>query len=304
MTKPRKSTAEVPQHPQAFASRDAFANSRAEVELAPHCVNRERDETEVSSRAKDQFLAVLSHELRTPLTPIVIALQTLLRRSDLPPAARGALEMIQRNVKIEAHLIDDLLDLTSISYGKFHIESVPIDLHAAINSAVDMCAPEIGAKGQTLAVSLRAPCYRTQGDFGRLRQTVSNLLRNASKFTLDGGDIKVASRGDNDSFLVSVSDTGIGIERNALPNVFDPFREDGERATRKYGGLGLGLAISKATVDAHGGTLTAESAGRGRGATFTVRLPLKHTKPGSTQDGDSIEQESVTQGASAPHPRG
>ncbi len=238
--------------------------------------HRARDEMEVASRAKSQFLAVLSHELRTPLSPIVMALQTLLRRNDLPPAVRGPLEIIQRNVKIEARLIDDLLDLTSISHGTFDVDLAPIDLHAAINSAVEKCAPEIAAKNQTLAVSLLAPRHHLDGDFFRLQQAVSNLVKNASKFTRDGGDISVASRGDNDAFLVSVSDNGIGIERAVLRHVFDPFRQDGERATRKYGGLGLGLAISKATVEAHGGTLTVESAGRGKGATFTVQLPLEH----------------------------
>lgn len=285
MRKPRKSTAEATQRSLAPAHNDAFANGRAETAQARRGGRNAHDELEVANRAKDRFLAVLSHELRTPLTPIVVALQTLLRRNDLPQAAREALGMIQRNVKIEAHLIDDLLDLTSISYGRFDVDSAPMDLHAAVNGAVDTCAPEIRAKHQTLEMSLKAPRHHTQGDFGRLQQAVSNLLKNASKFTREGGEIRVDSRGDDDWFLVSVSDNGIGIDPGVLPTVFDPFMQAGERVARRYGGLGLGLAISKATVEAHGGTLSAESAGAGCGATFTVQLPLKHAHQRLVDDG-------------------
>lgn len=224
--------------------------------------------------AEDRFLAVLSHELRTPLTPIATAVQLLLRRDDLPESARDALEVIRRNVQIESNLIDDLLDLTSITRGKIEIESEPMDLHAAIGAAVQACESDIRGKAQQLTVELNASRHRTDGDFARLRQVVCTLLRNASKFTREGGEISVRTRSDESRFIVAVSDNGIGIEREALPGVFDAFSQRDERMTREFGGLGLGLAISKATVEAHGGLINAQSAGRDQGATFTVELPM------------------------------
>jgi two-component system CheB/CheR fusion protein len=308
MQTPRNDPVGIAQCSQVPAGNDALEKSSADIEQGPQGADRARDRMATASRANGQFLAVLSHELRTPLTPIVMALRTLLRRSDLPQGARDALETIQRNVKIEARLIDDLLDMTSISYGRFGVDLAPMDLHDAINSAVDMCAPEIGGRNQTLAVSLLAPRHHIDGDFDRLRQAVSNLLKNASKFTRDEGAITVASRAENDAFLVSVSDNGIGIERDVLSHVFDPFRQ-GDRTTREYGGLGLGLAIAKATVEAHGGTLTVESTGTNRGATFTVRLPFK-TAPfraraaGSAEDDYSGRKGCLTYEDSPSYPRG
>jgi two-component system CheB/CheR fusion protein len=252
----------------------AFARSGAELEQALRENQRAREEFEAVTRGKDRFLARLSHELRTPLTPIVMALQTLVRRTDLPKSAREALEMIHRNVKIESSLIDDLLDLTRITHGRFDIDSAPVDLHAAITGAVDICEPDVRAEKQTLILTLQASSYRTQGDFDRLRQVVFNLVQNASKFTHEGGKIQVASRNEDGRFLFAVSDNGRGIARDELPAIFDPFRRPVPSAMSARGGLGLGLAIAKASVEAHGGTLTAESAGPGCGATFTVQLPL------------------------------
>ena len=259
---------------QTDAATVGSARAGAEPEQALQEKQREREESEAVTRAKDRFLAMLSHELRTPLTPVVMALHTLLRRNDLPESAREALEMVQRNVKIESNLIDDLLDLTRITYGRFDIDSAPVDLHAAMNSAVDMCESDLRGKKQTLIVTLQASSHRTQGDFNRLRQVVFNLVQNASKFTREGGEIQVASRNNDGRFLFAVSDNGTGIARDALPAIFDPFRRGGRSAMSEFGGLGLGLAIAKASVEAHGGTIRAESAGPGCGATFTVQLPL------------------------------
>ena len=253
---------------------EALERSEAELTQALQDNKIARDALEAAGRAKDRFLAVLSHELRTPLTPVVMAVHTLARRTDIPDGARDALEMIRRNVKIESHLIDDLLDLTRVSRGKFEVIPEPMDLHAAIKGAVEICESDIRGNSQTLEISLDAVQHDTVGDPTRLQQVVWNLLKNASKFTRQGGLIRLSTRNENDRFFVSVSDNGIGIEHPTLPTVFEAFTQGGEWVAREFGGLGLGLAISKATVDAHGGTITAESAGRGKGATFIVELPL------------------------------
>ena len=182
--------------------------------------------------------------------------------------------MIRRNVKIESHLIDDLLDLTRVSRGQFEIVPEPMDIHAAITDAVEICESDIRSKSQTLVLSLAATQHHIDGDFTRLQQVVWNLLKNASKFTRKGGEIRLTTRSDGERFVLVVSDNGIGIDPTVLPTIFDAFSQGGEWVAREYGGLGLGLAISKATVEAHGGTIEAESGGRGQGATFTVELPL------------------------------
>jgi len=254
--------------------KEALERSEAELTQALQDNKIARDALEAAGRAKDRFLAVLSHELRTPLTPVVMAVHTLARRADIPDGARDALEMIRRNVKIESHLIDDLLDLTRVSRGKFEVIPEPMDLHAAIRGAVEICESDIRGKSQTLETALDAVQHDTVGDHTRLQQVVWNLLKNASKFTRQGGLIRLSTRSENDRFFVSVSDNGIGIDHPTLPTVFEAFSQGGEWVAREFGGLGLGLAISKATVDAHGGAITAESAGRGKGATFIVELPL------------------------------
>ncbi|HYM47543.1 MAG TPA: HAMP domain-containing sensor histidine kinase [Burkholderiaceae bacterium] len=248
--------------------------SRAELRQALRDIQAVREELGAANRAKDHFIAALSHELRTPLTPVMLAVQTLSRRSDLPEPARDALEMIRRNVKIESHLIDDLLDLTRISSGKFEVVSEPVDLHAAVAGAIEICESEIRGKQQTLTVALEALCSRTEGDFDRLQQVVWNLLRNASKFTRNGGAIRVSSRSEGNRFFLAVSDDGVGIGRDVLPTMFDTFNRGGERIARELGGLGLGLAISKATIEAHGGVIRAASGGQDQGAVVTVELPL------------------------------
>jgi len=203
-----------------------------------------------------------------------MAVQTLGRRHDLPEDARDALAMIRRNIKIESHLIDDLLDLTRIARGHLEIVTEPMNVHAAVMGAVEICESDIRGKNQTLNVDLDAHEHQIHGDYNRLQQAVWNLLKNASKFTRRGGDIRVTSRNDAGRIIIAVSDNGIGIEPDSLSSIFDAFSQGGEWVAREFGGLGLGLAISKATVEAHGGTITAESAGKGQGATFSVELPL------------------------------
>ncbi len=222
----------------------------------------------------DHFLAVLSHELRTPLTPVLVAAQTLSLRTDLPEPVREALEAIKRNVRIEAHFIDDLLDLIRIARGQLQVLREPMDMHEAIRGALEICENDIRAKSQQLKGALNAPRTRIEGDFGRLQQVVWNVVKNASKFSPRGADVIVTTSNDGNRFRLVVADTGIGIEPERLTRVFDAFAQGSDRITREFGGLGLGLAISKATVDAHDGAMSAESAGTNRGTTITITLPL------------------------------
>ena len=274
MAYPRKNILKGEERTQTVAVADEFARSRIELEQALHDARLARQELESANRIKDRFLAALSHELRTPLTPILLAVQVLSRSPELSQAERDALQAIRRSVKIESNLIDDLLDYTRIARGKLAIDLEPIDLHAAITDAVEISECDIRGKSQKLTVALEATRYRTQGDFARLQNVVWNLLKNASKFTPEGGDISVRSRLRDGRFVVAVSDNGIGIDPSALPTIFEPFGRGDEWISREFGGLGLGLALSKATVEAHGGTIEAHSVGRDRGATFTVDLPL------------------------------
>jgi two-component system, chemotaxis family, CheB/CheR fusion protein len=253
---------------------EAIEKSRGELWMALEENRKAREDLEAASRAKDHFLAVLSHELRTPLTPVLVAAQTLSMRKDLPEAAQAAVEMIKRNVRIEAHFIDDLLDLTRISRGQLQVIREPMDMHEAIRGAIEICNSEINDKGQQLKVLLNAPRRRIEGDFRRLQQVVWNVVKNASKFSPPGADIVVASSNEGDRFRLVVADTGIGIEPDKLSTVFDAFTQGHEHIAREFGGLGLGLAISKATIDAHEGTMVAESAGVGQGTTVTITLPL------------------------------
>ncbi len=233
-----------------------------------------REEAEAANQAKDHFLAVLSHELRTPLTPVLMALHLLTRHKDLPPSAAGALAMIRRNVELEAHFIDELLDLTHLTRGRLDLTLAPTDLHEVIRRAVEVAGPDIQGKRQRLEITLDAPEHRLLGDCARLQQVCWNLLKNASKFTPDGGEIHLRTFNEPGGIVVEVTDTGIGMCANALEKVFQPFEQADNSIAQRFGGLGLGLAISKAAVDAHGGTIRAASAGPGTGATFTVGLPL------------------------------
>ncbi len=236
--------------------------------------DRARAEAEAANSAKDRFLAVLSHELRTPLTPILMAVHTLSLRKDLPPAFARALSMIERNVKFEAQLIDEMLDFTSIGRGKMILAQETLDLRAVLSHSVEMVTPTVEGKHQHLSVAFDDADHRICGDGVRLRQVFTNLLRNASKFTPEGGDIWLRSRQAGGSLTVEVSDTGVGFPAEAVERIFEAFIQASEAVTREFGGLGLGLAISRAIVLAHGGKLRAHSPGTGQGATFTTELPL------------------------------
>jgi len=231
-------------------------------------------EANAANLAKDQFLAVLSHELRTPLTPVLTTAQDLARDQTLRPDVRESMMMIRRNVELEARLIDDLLDLTRISRGKLTLSQTKTDLHDAVRDVVRICESEIHGKGLGLQLGLSARQCVMLADGARLQQILWNLLKNAVKFTPTGGTISIRTAdAANGRVRIIVHDSGIGIDPELLPKIFDAF-EQGEKAVAwEFGGLGLGLAISRALVALHGGTIEAHSEGRDRGATFTVEFP-------------------------------
>lgn len=244
-----------------------------------------------ANRAKDHFIAVLSHELRTPLTPVLATIVDLKARGDLPPAITDAVELIRRNVELEARLIDDLLDVTRISKGKLRMDREVVSLAGVLRDAVRICESDILKKRVHVALDLQAENHHVEGDAPRLLQAFWNLLQNAVKFTPAGGEITVRTRGNSERLDVEIADTGIGIEPDVLPRIFEPFSQADDSISQRFGGLGLGLALSKALVEAHGGHLTATSRGRDQGSTFTV--DLKTTTPRSqtrTAAGDSEGQ--------------
>lgn len=231
-------------------------------------------EAEAASRAKDRFLAVLSHELRTPLTPSLMATHMLLDDKSLPADTRETIEMIQRNIALEAKLVDDLLDVTRIARGALKLQWAQVDLHEIIRHAVAICQGDFEAKQHRLTLSLGAARCALRGDAARLQQVVWNVLKNACKFSPPGGSIHVQTSTEAECVLLRVTDTGIGLEAEALSRIFESFAQADDDIMRRFGGLGLGLAISKAAVEAHGGRIWAESAGLGQGAAFSILLPL------------------------------
>ncbi len=241
-------------------------------------VQQAKENAEAANHAKDQFLAVLSHELRTPLTPVLASLDSLMEEEQLPHRLRKTMEVIRRNVELEARLIDDLLDLARISRNKVPLNLETVDAHACLKNALEICRGDVRLKKLKLEINLRATDRYVRGDPARLQQVFWNLLKNAVKFTPPKGKITVgtsnpADAGEPRPLVIEVSDTGIGIPAEVLPRIFDAFEQGEISITRRFGGLGLGLAISKALVEMHGGRLEASSAGSGLGATFTVRLP-------------------------------
>ena len=237
-------------------------------------------EAREANRAKDQFIAVLSHELRTPLTPVLALVAGLQGDKRLPNEIQEDLKIIRRNVELEARLIDDLLDLTRISKGKIELHLEVLDANELLREAANICQNDIAEKSIELVVKLDAKRRFVKGDATRLQQVFWNLLKNAVKFTPAKGRITVESTDQGDAtFCARVTDTGIGIEPDILPRIFHAFEQGRTAITRQFGGLGLGLAISKALVEQHRGTLVASSAGRGQGATFTITMPVTAEEP-------------------------
>jgi PAS domain S-box-containing protein len=235
---------------------------------------RARQEAESANRAKDEFLAVLSHELRTPLTSMLGWLR-LLRSGQLNPERSGqALEVVERNTRIQAQLINDLLDVSRIIAGKLQLDCYEVDLAPIVEEAVESSRSDAEAKGVRLQIAQDAGGATVLGDPLRLGQIVSNLVTNAVKFTPTGGDVCVRLVREGAEAVLTVSDTGIGIEPSVLPQIFDRFRQADSTITRRHGGLGLGLAIVRHLSELHGGRVSVASPGVGQGATFSVGLPV------------------------------
>jgi signal transduction histidine kinase/ActR/RegA family two-component response regulator len=242
-----------------------------------------RSEAQAANRMKDEFLATVSHELRTPLNAI-IGWSHLLRGGRLDEATIArAVETIDRNAKSQAQLIEDILDVSRMITGKLKLKNEPVDLAAVINSAIDSVQLAADAKEIQLAITLDPSARHTVGDANRLQQVVWNLLANAIKFTPAKGRIKVNVERAGRFAQFCVSDSGQGISAEFLPFIFDRFRQADGTSTRQHGGLGLGLSIVRQLVELHGGTIKAESAGEGKGATFTIRLPLAPSRKRTTR---------------------
>lgn len=232
------------------------------------------EESEAASRARDRFLATISHELRTPLTPVLLLAGTLARDASLPAQAREDITCIWQNAQHQERLIKDLLDVAAIRAEKLSVALRQTSLHEAIGAAVAVVQQNMARKGLRLEVSLEARRQQVMGDPERLCQVFWNILQNAAKFTPAGGWIRVRSVDDDDGMVrVDIVDNGKGMDAETLARAFQPFEQESRRAVHAYSGLGLGLAIAQSLVGAHHGTLTASSAGQGRGSTFTVRLP-------------------------------
>lgn len=275
----RSSSPPQPSH-AILAALDITERKQAEVERS-HLLQQEqvaRAEAERANRIKDEFLAILSHELRSPLNPILGWAKLLqLRKFDAAKTAE-ALATIERNAKLQTQLIDDLLDVAKILRGKLIIEMTAIDLAFVMEAAIDTVRATAAAKSIHLN-SVLSQIGRISGDSVRLQQIIWNLLSNAIKFTPNHGQVNVLLERVDTQAQITVSDTGKGINPDFLPYLFESFRQEDASTTRKYGGLGLGLAIVSTLVEAHGGTITADSPGEGQGATFTVRFPLIDLEP-------------------------
>jgi PAS domain S-box-containing protein len=270
---------------------DVTERRRAEKEAL-----QARKEAEAANAAKDRFLAVLSHELRTPLTPVLLASGLLEKDPRLPPDLVDSVELIRRNVEIEATLINDLLDLTRITRGKIELDLRRLDIRTVIRETVQLCADDLKKKNLILVTDIGDANCPIRGEASRLKQVFWNLMKNALKFTPEGGRISIragniwnGSRAPDDpsaglfgarrskdgvaGVFVEITDSGIGIEPDVLPKIFDPFEQGDREVTRRFGGLGLGLSIAKMMTEVHGGTIVAHSPGRNRGSTFQITLP-------------------------------
>jgi signal transduction histidine kinase/CheY-like chemotaxis protein len=249
-------------------------NAELELRVADRTaeLNTLNRDLQQASRAKDHFLAALSHELRTPLTPVLMCAASLEHEEALAPEFREQASMMRRNVELEARLIDDLLDLTRISRGKLELQLSSTNVHALLTHTEQIVRSEAQGKGVTLALTLEAGEHHVAGDAARLHQVVWNMVKNAIKFTPAGGEIAVRTTNATGRIRIEVRDNGIGIDPKILPSVFGAFVQGEGVSEHTSRGLGLGMSISKTIVELHGGTIRAESAGVGAGATFTVEL--------------------------------
>ncbi len=239
-----------------------------------------RTEAERASTLKDEFLATLSHELRTPLSAILGWVHILRRKCGGGDATLlKGVEVIERSTRVQTQLIEDLLDMSRILSGKLRLDRQPVAPITFVQAAVDAVQPAAGAAGVRIELDMADSACSVEGDSGRLQQVMWNLLVNAVKFSADGGVVRVRMTMQEGWARIQVSDRGIGISPDFLPHVFDRFRQADGSTTRRFGGLGLGLSIVRRLVALHGGSVQADSAGPGQGATFTVNLPLQTERP-------------------------
>jgi signal transduction histidine kinase len=253
----------------------ALRRVRAAEQALAAALGREREARQIAeeaSRLKDEFIATLSHELRTPLNALMGWIYQL-RHSGLDERSRQrALESLERNARVQAQLINDLLDISRISKGKLHLRMELIDLRTVLNDAVDSVRAAVESRRLALGALAHEACW-VVGDYGRLQQIVTNLLTNAIQFTPEGGRVDVDVRPHHDTVELTVTDSGVGIESDLLPHVFDQFRQGTAGLARKHGGLGLGLSVVRQLVELHGGSVEVASRGLGNGSTFTITLP-------------------------------
>ena len=248
-----------------------------------------RASAEQASRAREEFLAMLSHELRNPLAPIRLALQSIRGRAEGDAAVTQAWEVIERQVKHLGRLVDDLLDVARLSHEKVELRLEPVSVQRIVTEAVEAARPGIEERGHRLRLSVAGAPIWLMGDPTRLVQVVGNLLTNAAKYTPTGGEIAVTAGVEEADAVIRVRDSGIGIPAELLPNVFDVFTQGDRSLPGSGGGLGLGLAIASSIVAQHGGTLTASSAGPGRGSEFVVRLPRTDVVPDAPSAAVAVE---------------
>jgi PAS domain S-box-containing protein len=256
-------------------AKNAALQQQAEERMRRIRAEAAQAEAEAANEAKDRFLAMLSHELRTPLSPVLHTTTLLNEMKDVSSEVRQMLQVIRRNVQLEARLIDDLLDLARIRNGKLQLQLEPTDAHDLLRRALEICQPDIEARGLKVVTRFEAQKSVMEADPARLQQIFWNLISNSVKFTREGGTITLRTE-DNlqaQTLLVEVSDTGVGIEPQKLERIFDAFEQVTQEGRT---GLGLGLAICRALAGFHGGQITAHSDGLERGATFSVTLPVKN----------------------------
>src|SRR6266516_4772743 len=251
----------------------ALSAGMAERRRIEEELQQQKSVVETANRTKEHIRAMRSHELRTPLTPVISTLESL----EIEPAqkddTKSALAMIRRNIELETQLIDDLLDFTRIARDKMQLRFVPVDAHLAILNVVEICRAEAESKRLHMHRNLRANTRHVAAEAAKFQQIIWNLLKNAIKFTPNEGEIVISSSNPSPEVLtISVCDTGIGMEPDVMQRIFNPFEQGNRSFERRFGGLGLGLAISKSLAQAQGGTLTAQSDGRDRGSTFILSM--------------------------------
>jgi PAS domain S-box-containing protein len=272
--------------------RDFSAHKEAEQALM-----KAKEDAEAANVAKDRFLAMVSHELRTPLTPVLATLSLWEMGGDLPQQLQGDLRMLRQSVELEARIIDDLLDLTRTQRGILTLKTEETDVYELLGSITELCQSEARGKNLDLGLRLDAKRRYVHTDAARLQQIFWNVLRNAIKFTEAGGKVTIsATDSPEGEIVVTVTDTGIGMNSEMLSRLFVPFEQGEQTISRRYGGLGLGMAISSALAELMGGHLTAKSEGLGKGSTFTLTLPASErpTEP---------HKPAITQPLTAPAPK-